>query len=1037
MAKNKSKANLNTIKHEKLINRLRVFIIATLTIIIFYPPYLQGLFFEKHVLPTQIIVFILFIIFYIYKWLRNENLFFKSPIEYVAFGFVVVYFISIFVAVHTRSAIVEWLKYCMYFAVFYMISEMADSQKVKRLFLGTIVASSLGVSIIGLDSSMGGKFVSLLNKFFNILGVEGNLFFGLFVDNRINSTLQYPNAMASYVMAIFFIVVGLLMVYKKWWQKAILGSSAFILFVTFMLTHSRGAQLLFPVAVVIFVLISQKGTRVKAATYISLSAFPAGVVGLLITPYLSADIFNPKALLFLLVGMLVTVGFCLIVEFLGNLLQKVNWKVYVSAFSVALIAIVIGLYTVINASVPVELSLEDSEQNKTISISKNVALQPNKEYILRFNAEGKMVEEKSYAYFVRVFSRNEKNIMFGGNTQLVRVNYPESNGTEEIDLLFTTPDDSKLTGIYFSIYYAGTSVKIDEASIIDAETGKTVKNIMFKNKYNLDRYISRFENILLSNSLIARMIFYKDGIEIFKDRWFLGAGGGAWNYLYRQYQSYSYASSQAHNYPLQLGIETGAIGIITLICLVVALVIAYLRYYRKTTHTDNDSNAYHIETAAVITAIAALFMHSVIDFDFSESSMLLLFWQCIALYNRELKDNLAVEDMRIIPIKRNKKVIRSEGKAINVIGIVISLVALYFASTFFISSSFAQQAFESLQNGELETGITKMDKAINLDKYNEQYVIGYTHAQNRPDLKTGYTDLLFLKNDMLQAKQGSGDLSEQEGILFQKQFSKAVQYINKLEKKAENNLNLTSNLASYNFKTGETEKGLSYLNSAINLFPFEPSLWHSKVDVYYQLMRNDFNNEEYDKAEEYLLKGLNVINEATEVNRRNMNPFVLNEETIDKLQTMQFIKDYWEQKEYLLKVNEIEHYTIPYMDVDLDGIPDQWVSNNTELITIEVEDKGLSIQANDEGFFYTNSRNYLNLEEGKKYSIEVILDRKVEAISFYISGIKSKTILQANGQNKYIGEFLVEKEPNKNGNQFGLYVGEDCSIKSIIVFRKE
>ena len=32
--------------------------------------------------------------------------------------------------------------------------------------------------------------------------------------------------------------------------------------------------------------------------------------------------------------------------------------------------------------------------------------------------------------------------------------------------------------------------KIDEASIIDAETGKTVKNIMFKNKYNLDRYIS-------------------------------------------------------------------------------------------------------------------------------------------------------------------------------------------------------------------------------------------------------------------------------------------------------------------------------------------------------------------------------------------------------------------------------------------------------------------------------------------------------------------------------------------------------------------
>ena len=47
-----------------------------------------------------------------------------------------------------------------------MVSEMADSQKVKHLFLWTIVASSLGVSIIGLDSAMGWQICSLLNKFF-------------------------------------------------------------------------------------------------------------------------------------------------------------------------------------------------------------------------------------------------------------------------------------------------------------------------------------------------------------------------------------------------------------------------------------------------------------------------------------------------------------------------------------------------------------------------------------------------------------------------------------------------------------------------------------------------------------------------------------------------------------------------------------------------------------------------------------------------------------------------------------------------------
>ena len=61
----------------------------------------------------------------------------------------------------------------------------------------------------------------------------------------------------------------------------------------------------------------------------------------------------------------------------------------------------------------------------------------------------------------------------------------------------------------------------------------------------------------------------------FRGRWW------AWNYLYRQYQSYNYASSQAHNYPLQLGIETGILGIIILLGLVIVLIVAYYKYCKK------------------------------------------------------------------------------------------------------------------------------------------------------------------------------------------------------------------------------------------------------------------------------------------------------------------------------------------------------------------------------------------------------------------------------------------------------------------------
>jgi hypothetical protein len=133
MGRQKNK-KIKTANNDNILNKIKTFLIAALAFIIFYPPYLQGLFFEKHVLPTGIFIFAVFIIFLVYKWLKRDFSFLKTPIEYIALAFVAVYFISIFNAVHTRSAIIEWLKYCMYFAVFYMITELADDLKT-RLFV--------------------------------------------------------------------------------------------------------------------------------------------------------------------------------------------------------------------------------------------------------------------------------------------------------------------------------------------------------------------------------------------------------------------------------------------------------------------------------------------------------------------------------------------------------------------------------------------------------------------------------------------------------------------------------------------------------------------------------------------------------------------------------------------------------------------------------------------------------------------------------------------------------------------------------------
>ena len=103
----------------------------------------------------------------------------------------------------------------------------------------------------------------VFNNIFKKMGAKTDIFFGLFVGSRIHSTLQYPNAMASYVMAVFFIAAGLLLVSKKIWQKAIIGGSCFILFLTLMLTKSRGVQLLFPVILVIYFVVIPKAAELR------------------------------------------------------------------------------------------------------------------------------------------------------------------------------------------------------------------------------------------------------------------------------------------------------------------------------------------------------------------------------------------------------------------------------------------------------------------------------------------------------------------------------------------------------------------------------------------------------------------------------------------------------------------------------------------------------------------------------------------------------------------------------------------------------
>lgn len=232
-----------------------------LIILLLYPPYFRGMFFDKEFLPTHMYSGTLFLLYIIYKMkVLKEQQFFKTPMDYAAIALVGAYFLSIFVAVNIRSAVGEFLKYINYFIAFYMVSDFARTEEDMRIILWTMVISALGVAFIGIGAAAGTFTYN-----------------GAFVGGRINSTIQYPNTLAAYLTAAFMISVSLWVTAERRWQRGILSFINYTLFLCFIFTLSRGAWLLFPVFFLILVAGMPSQYRMKILGY-SVETFIAAVL---------------------------------------------------------------------------------------------------------------------------------------------------------------------------------------------------------------------------------------------------------------------------------------------------------------------------------------------------------------------------------------------------------------------------------------------------------------------------------------------------------------------------------------------------------------------------------------------------------------------------------------------------------------------------------------------------------------------------------------------------------------------------------------
>ncbi|KXG76278.1 O-antigen ligase family protein [Thermotalea metallivorans] len=304
----KQKAKLLKTKGTYEENRTLVkYLFYALLILLFYPPFFRGLFFQKELMPTHILTAILFFVyFFAIERKRTGNTYTKFEIAF--FLLVLMYGIASFIAVNKNLAIQETLKYIHYLLIIFLTKGLINNREKLIKLLITLITAGILVIFIGIGSAL-----------------ETFHYKGAFEGGMMNSTFQYHNAFGAYCLAVLFLAY---MVYSDLEGKLryAIGASTFLFMLGFVLSYSRGAWVLFPpVAFIYYLFVPIKYKKGFIALFIGNIAGLAAVINKFNAVLTATD--KSVGWLWMIIGMTVSTMICLLVE-KAQKKVKLNEKIY-------------------------------------------------------------------------------------------------------------------------------------------------------------------------------------------------------------------------------------------------------------------------------------------------------------------------------------------------------------------------------------------------------------------------------------------------------------------------------------------------------------------------------------------------------------------------------------------------------------------------------------------------------------------------------------------------------------------------------------
>lgn len=231
--------------------------------------------------------------------------------------------------------------------------------------------------------------------------------------------------------------------------------------------------------------------------------------------------------------------------------------------------------------------------------------------------------------------------------------------------------------------------------------------------------IERFANISLNDpNIFVRLECDKDALKLISGNWLFGLGGGGWESLYQSVQDTLYTARAAHNQYFQVFVESGILGFISFIS-----IILLSFYYGLQSLIKTKDISQKIFLAGLLCGFFSLITHSSFDFDLTYPSVAMLLWVLItglAIYGQENGKKEVNE----------KKPIAVLGSNILKLLIVICPVLLSINALYTVSAYYADKGYNSMVGGDILSSRIYYEEAHRLDPINAVYTYQLSKIYN-------------------------------------------------------------------------------------------------------------------------------------------------------------------------------------------------------------------------------------------------------------------------------------------------------------------